>query len=216
MTGRDYATSGRTVPAAEVYFIDGSKPKENGPWLGEADKVAWLDPSTGYECIMMRDSPEGFLSGYVGVPEGHPLFGWEHKAVPLDLGIEVHGGLTYSCVCQDGPSPRLSLVLEAQRICHVLIAAAPLQHATDYRAHGDAWWFGFRCDHVYDVVPGAQRHRRRFMAAETAAEYRDDAYVVCEILNLAAQMKAISEGRPMPPREGPPLPAIGLDPQRGG
>jgi hypothetical protein len=54
------------------------------------------------------------------------------------------------------------------------------------------------------------------MGAETASEYRDDGYVVREVLNLAAQLKAIADGRPVPVREGPPLPAIGLDPRRGG
>ncbi|WP_298814627.1 hypothetical protein [uncultured Sphingomonas sp.] len=216
VTGRDYATGAATVPAAEIYFLDGAKPRGHGVWLGEADKVAWLDPVTGYECIMMRHSPDGFLSGYVGVPDGHPLFGWKHQAVPAELGIEVHGGLSYSRICQDGPSPQRRLVFEARRICHVVVGQAPLSHATEYRVHGDAWWFGFDCNHVYDVVPGRQRDRQRFMGAETGAEYRDDAYVVREILNLAAQLKAVADGRPVPRREGPPLPAIGLDPKRGG
>lgn len=217
VTGRDYATAGGpTVPAAEIYFVDGAKPRGDGIWLGEADKVAWRDDATGLECIMMRDNPDGFLSGYVGVPQGHPLFGWEHEAIPAELGIEVHGGLTYSRICQDGPSPQRSLVTESRRICHVIVGQVPLSHATEYRVEeGDAWWFGFQCDHVYDIVPGRQRDRQRFMGAETDAEYRNDAYVVREVLNLAAQLKAIADGRPAPPRGGPPLPAIGLDPERG-
>lgn len=212
VTGRDYATSGGTVPASEIYFVRGAKPDGDGVWLGEADKVAWIDPATGYECIMMRDNPEGFLSGYVGVPGSHPLFGRDHDAIPPDLGIEVHGGLTYSRVCQEGPSPQRTILYEARRICHVL----PLKHATDHRPHPDQWWFGFSCDHVYDVVPGRRRERQRFMGAETSAEYRDDGYVVREVLNLARQLRAIADGRSVPAREGPPLPAVGLDPQRGG
>jgi hypothetical protein len=50
------------------------------------------------------------------------------------------------------------------------------------------------------------------MVAETPAEYRDDAYVIREITNLAAQLKAIADGEPVPAREGPPLPPIGLEP----
>lgn len=216
ITGRDYATSSGTVPAAEIFFVMGSKPREDGPWLGEADKLSWIDPATGFECILMRENPDGFLSGYVGVPVSHPLFGWEHEAVTVDIGIDVHGGLTYSQICQDGPSPQRSLSREARRICHVIVGHAPLQHASAHRAGEGHWWFGFSCDQVYDIVPGRQRDRPRFMAAETSAEYRDDAYVVREILILAAQLKAIEDGQPVPAREGPPLPAIGLDPQKAG
>jgi hypothetical protein len=214
VTGRDYAMRGGTVPAAEVYFVDDAKPRDEGPWIGEADKLAWVDAATGYECIVMRSNPRGYLSGYVGVPEGHPLFGWNHAAIPDELGVEVHGGLTYSRVCDEGPSPRRRLVSEVRRICHVYVEA-PLVHATGHRAHPGQWWFGFQCDHVYDVVPGDRIGTRRFMGAETEAEYRDDSYVVREVRNLAAQLRAIADGRPVPPREGPPIPAIGLDPQGG-
>ena len=219
VTGRDYATRYRVVHASEIYFVDGAKPKVDGPWIGEADKVAWRDEATGFECIMLRKSG-GFLAGYVGVPRDHPLWGWEHGAVPADLGIEVHGGLNYSRVCEEGPSPARRLVAEARRICHLPrtpLRYEPLRQAGEYRVEDPhAWWFGFSCDHIYDVVPGSRDRGSRFMAAETGAEYRDDAYVVREVVNLTAQLRAIADGAPMPVRNGPPLPAIGLDPQRGG
>lgn len=216
ISGRDYATGAGIVPAAEIYFAKDGMPKAEGPWLGEADKVAWVDPPTGLECIMMRDHPNGFLSGYVGVPEGHPLFGWKHDALPAGLGIEVHGGLAYSRICDEGPSPQRRLITEVRRICHVVVGAIPLTHATDHRVGEGQWWFGFDCNHLYDVVPRSVRNLDRFMGAETEAEYRDDGYVVREIRNLAAQLKAIADGLPMPPRDGPPLPPAGLDPHRGG
>lgn len=220
ITDRSYATRDQTIAAAEIYFVVGSKPRETGPWLGEADKVAWRDEATGYECIMLRHRDEAFLSGYVGVPRDHPLWGWEHDAISTDLGIEVHGGLTYSKICEDGPSPRRSIVSEARRICHVSITPVrlePLDQAGAYRVEdAHAFWFGFDCNHIYDVVPGASRQRRSFLAAETAAVYRDDAYVLREVTNLAAQLKAIADGVRVPPREGPPLPPVGLDPRRGG
>ena len=40
VTDRPYGTSERTIDAAEIYFVDGAKPRGDGPWLGEADKVA--------------------------------------------------------------------------------------------------------------------------------------------------------------------------------
>lgn len=216
IVGRDYATSSEMVPTAEIYFVNGSKPREEGPWLGEADKVSWIDPATGYECIVMRDDRGGFLSGFVGVPDCHPLFGWSHDAIPVELGIQVHGDLTYSRICQDGPSPHRSLVDEARRVCHAVVEREPVRNATEHRAGEGHWWFGFHCNHLYDVVPKNPRDRHRFMGPETSAEYRDDGYVVREVLNLAMQLNAIAKGEPVPPRMGPPLPPVGLDPPRCG
>ena len=218
--GRPYRTDDQLVPAAEIYFDDSARPRGDGPWLHEADKVAWRDPATGYECIMLRNRDGGFLSGYVGVPVDHPLWGWEREAVPSDLGIEVHGGLTYSRICEHGPSPDRRLATEARRICDTRMTPAdwaPLRHGSDHRVEdADAWWFGFDCNHIYDVVPNARAIEKRFLSAETAAVYRDDAYVVREVTNLAAQLRAVATGEPTPPRRGPPLPPIGLDPKRGG
>ncbi len=215
ITGRGYATSGDVVPEAEIFYAKGSMPRSHGPWLGEADKVAWVDEATGLECIMMREHPEGFLRGFVGVPSTHPLFGWDHDAVPASLGIEVHGGLTYSRICDDGPNPRRRLITEYRRICHVVVGELPLQHATDHRAGQGQWWFGFDCNHIFDVVPSRVGDRQSLIGVGIEARYRDDGYVVREIRNLAAQLAAIRDGRPIPARDGPPLPPIGLEPSVG-
>ena len=215
-----YVIGDRSIAADEVYFVDGLKPQEEGPWLGEADKIAWRDAATGYECIIMRDTRGGYLSGYVGVPSSHPLYGFEHEAVPLDLEIDVHGGLTYAAVCERGPSPeRREIPDEARRICHVSRTAPryePTRHATDYRVqHDDAWWLGFECNHVYDLVPGHRDHRMRFLAPETGAVYRDERYVYDEVVHLAAQLRAIADGLPRPKRSGSQPPPLGLDPEQG-
>ena len=165
--------------------------------------------------------PATIVSCYVGVPPDHPLWGWESNAVPPDLGIDVHGGLTYSRLCQHGPSPTPRLVVEAARICHVRIVPPPrfepLRQETDHRVeHADAWWLGFSCDHVYDLVPADARGQARFLQAEVGAVYRDDGYVVRETIALATQLRAIADGGVAPPRVGPPPPPIGLDPRRGG
>lgn len=215
VSGREYVTSSGMVPAAEIYFAKDEMPREQGPWLGEADKVSWVDPATGLECIMLRDHPRGFLSGYVGVDDTHPLFGWDHQAVPAELGIEVHGGLTYSRICDDGPSPEPRLIRELRRICHVVVGQIPLQHGTDHRATPHQWWFGFSCDHVYDVVPGELRNSQPSAGAGIESRYRDDGYVAREIRNLAAQLAAIRDGLPVPARDGPPLLPVGLEPRAG-
>ena len=215
ITGRGYTTSGGVVPEADIFYAKQGMPRSHGPWLGEADKVAWVDKATGLECIMMREHPEGFLRGFVGVSSDHPLFGWDHDAVPASLGIEVHGGLTYSRICDDGPNPKRRLITELRRICHVVVGEVPLQHATNHRASPHQWWFGFDCNHVYDVVPSQVRDRQNSASAGIKAMYRDDGYVVREIHNLASQLAAIRDGRLIPARDGPPLPPIGLEPRIG-
>ncbi|THD35059.1 MAG: hypothetical protein E7773_11380 [Sphingomonas sp.] len=219
VTGRGYATSAGIVPAEEIYYDRESRPDGDGVWLGEADKVSWRDEASGYDCIMLRDSRRGFLSGYVGVPSDHPLWGWDSEAVAPDIGIEVHGGLTYSRLCQDGPTPARRLAVEARRICHVVIRPDvfhEVEHATDHRVEDKhAWWFGFECDHAFDLVPGDGRGSVAPSSSELARTYRDDAYVFRETTALAAQLRAVADGSEAPPRDGPP-PPVGLDPTRGG
>ena len=209
----------RAIMADAVYFVDGLKSGEQGPWLGEADKVAWRDEATGYECIIMRASRGGYLGGYVGILPGHPLYGFDHAAIPPELGIEVHGGITYSHACEHGPTPARSFSDEARRICHVARPGAgarrtPITHASDYRVEADdAWWLGFECNHVYDLVPANSGNHGRFLAAETGPVYRDEGYVYREVAYLAEQLHAIASGLPRPERTGPPRPPLGLDPR---
>lgn len=216
VVGRPYPMGDRDVLIDAAYYVDdGAAPR--AARLGGADKVAWRDAATGFECIIMRETPGGYLRGFVGVEPGHPLYGFEHDAIPPELGIEVHGGLTYSAVCQAGPSPQRRLIYEVRRICHVPVGYAPVANATDHRpAHDDAWWFGFDCNHVYDVVPGDRRDRERFLGAETGAVLRDEGYVYDQVVDLAAQLRAIADGRPKPPRTGAAPPPLGLDPKRAG
>lgn len=219
VTGRAYATRACVVPAEEIFYDQAARPVGKGSWLGEADKVSWRDEVSGYDCIMLRDTDDGFLSGYVGIPHDHPLWGWHNRAVPSDIGIEVHGGLTYSRLCEGGPSPARRLAVEARRICHVTLRPAvyhPVEHATDHRVEDShAWWFGFSCDHAYDLIPNARPNSSGSKSSELARIYRDDAYVVRETIALAAQLRAIAEGGAMPARDGAP-PPLGLDPRRGG
>lgn len=220
VTDRGYATSGCVVPAEEIYYDRSKRRDGENLRLGEADKVSWRDEASGYYCIMLRDTHRDFLSGYVGIPRDHPLWGWESKAVPPELGIEVHGGLNYSRLCQHGPSPTRRLTAEARRICHVPgqpVGFEPTAYASDHRVDDPhSWWFGFSCDHVFDVVPADARGQARCLQAEVGAVYRDDGYVVRETIALAAQLRAIADNGAAPLRDGPPPPPIGLDPRRGG
>lgn len=216
VSNRPYVTArGLTIDAQEIFYRsnEGNSPARR---LGEADKVAWLDPETQLECIMMRAEAGGFLGGYVGVPPTHPLYGFVKGAIPPE--IDVHGGISYAAACRHGPSGARRLEAEARRICHPPVGR-PIPkatvYATDYREHRDAWWIGFTCDNVYDVVPKDLDARKRFLGAEIGATYRDDDYVCREIEHLARQLRAIGDGSPMPTRRGAPPPPLGLDASRG-
>lgn len=93
VTGRAYATRARVVPAEEIFYDQAARPDGKGPWLGEADKISWRDGASGYDCIMLRNTDNGFLCGYVGIPKDHPLWGWDANAVPPDIGIELASAL---------------------------------------------------------------------------------------------------------------------------
>lgn len=64
------------------------------PWLDEPDLVAWREPSTGYQCLILR-GPLGSLCGYVRVPRGHALHGKGYNQRRV-RNVDVHGGLTFS------------------------------------------------------------------------------------------------------------------------
>lgn len=220
IVGQPYVMGDLSVAADAVYYVgDGNADDRDGA-LGDADKIAWRDPASNYECIIIRDPHGHYLSGYVAVPPGHPLYGFDHDAIPTDLDIEVHGGLTYSAVCDEGPSPRRRLVNEARSVCHVPPRSSrytTIEHATDYRAgHDQAWWFGFECNHVYDVVPGERNDRARFLGHETGATFKDETYVYGQVVDLAAQLRSIADGGPKPARTGVTPPPLGLDPKKAG
>jgi hypothetical protein len=117
-----------------------------GPWDDEPDKVSYRDDATGLPCLIKRN-PEGVLCGYVGVANGHPAYGQRYEMVDVD----VHGGLTYSDHCQDGP--------EDTAICHIPAPGEP----------DDVWWLGYDCGHSFDYCPNAGGSR--FMALGFFSEF---------------------------------------------
>lgn len=146
-----------------------------GPWHDEPDKIQWVDPATDLDCLMHR-GPMGNWCGYVGVAEGHPLFGQNFHDLTVDL--DVHGGLTYSAFCQDTGD-------ETSGICHVPEPGRPHR----------IWWLGFDCLHFRDAAPGLA-----FTLSEIAPEtdlffgctYKDRAYVEGQVRELARQVKALA------------------------
>lgn len=143
-----------------------------GVWENEPDRVVWLDPDTGYPCLILRN-PLGALCGYVGVPVGHPCYGFSCTDVESKYNIDVHGGLTF-----DG---RVFGMPES-----------PL-----FRLGTNLWfgqWFGFDCSHYMDYLPNFQMG---FYPRDTERKntYRELAYVEKECRLLAKQFKALAEGQ---------------------
>jgi hypothetical protein len=158
----------------DVVFPEGEQ-----PWEGEPDKVQWIDPTTGYDCLILRN-PLGALCGYVGVPPTHPFHGVDYGSCPEDCDekwcshrpdarVQVHGGITFNDFCDPAE--------EGERICHVPAEGRP----------DKVWWFGFDCAHAFDLAPGMIR----FRIEEAMDTYRDITYAVGEIDGLALQLKEI-------------------------
>ena len=141
-----------------------------GPWWDEPDKVQWIDPATGLDCLMVRNG-WGAWCGYVGLPPGHPLHGVDYDVVDVD----VHGGLTFAASCDD-EAP------EDGGICHVPFPGRPV----------DVWWLGFDCGHAWDLQPAMEERSRRLGYHSRLSDevYRDWSYVADQVRDLALQLAA--------------------------
>lgn len=209
---------GDLVKVDAIYHVPSVHPKAEGPWTAEADKVAWVDGMSGLACIIRRKPGSGVLGGYVAVPPGHPLFGWQPEAL-LGLGLQVHGGtISYAASCERTAPEEVS-------ICHTVTHPVPEQRlfandaalGLDPGDHGDdAWWFGFECDQPYDVRPGVGRDHAAPSALDgvNRREYRDMGYVHRECVRLAAQLGSIGEGRDPAAAIVDAGGAVGYDPRR--
>jgi hypothetical protein len=141
-----------------------------GPWENEPDKVQYYDSEFDFTCLIVRNHM-GSLCGYVGIPEGHPLYGKDYSSFPF---IEVHGGITYSDFCQ-----------KSGHICHIPFPGEP----------DNVWWVGFDCSHAWDVVPQLQKTLNDFGRPELLRDgfYKDIDYVKNEIKDLCRQLSEIAQ-----------------------
>jgi hypothetical protein len=129
-----------------------------GSWDEEPDRVDF--EHAGFPCLILR-TRMGFLCGYVAVPEGHPDFEKTYD----DIGVDVHGGLTYAAHCSG-------------HICHVPAPGAP----------DNVWWLGFDCAHCWDIAPGRVADDKRYGLHDPMSQYRDIRYVRREVESLADQL----------------------------
>jgi hypothetical protein len=122
------------INKTEQTYIDKSS-WPDGPWKTEPDRVSWVDPETGYPCLIRRAGANlghlcgaganlGYLCGYVAVEKGHPFYeqAYSDNDYEVDTSLEVHGGITFANPC-DGDT--------ITGICHLT------------KDEDKAWWFGF-------------------------------------------------------------------------
>ncbi len=186
-----YAVANTTIVAHQLFRNPLRRPSESGPWDDEADKVAWIDADTGLGCIMLRQT-DGTISGYVGVPPEHPLFGFALDAVPTEIASSVHGGLTYARACEVNRferRPHGQPREERYTICHTSVVRL-VQEYRDVRTtedefgHVDLWWVGFDSNHPGDFAPKAHGSRRR-----KGDVYRDQSFVYGHCIALARRLR---------------------------
>ena len=65
------------------------------PWEHEPDNEEWTHELTGYKCWVWRHGTLGHWNGYVAIPRGHEVYGYNYDWAN-NRGVDVHGGLTYS------------------------------------------------------------------------------------------------------------------------
>jgi hypothetical protein len=185
------------------------------PWENEPDSLDF--EADGLPCAMRRNGRYGTWCGYVGVGEGHPLFGlpynhplklpaswFEGRKVdegtgPMDIFMHIISGAKSI----DDACP-ISLALHVHRGCNYAD-----DHVPGSKPDG-RWWFGFDCGHAGDYMPDKTPNMQQIMdemvdsmpehvratmreivRKSATGVYRDQQYVVSECQSLAAQLNAI-------------------------
>lgn len=181
-----YWIGGTIVLAHAVYWIDGRRPVEEGPWRAQADKIVWTDPATACRCMILRRE-EGHLRGFVGLPVGHPSHGIDHAEVAARQRAKVGGGLDYSAGGVGGEG--FFLPREARAIGSVICPRPP--DAPSFREptrlqRDETWWLGFggkpiMCNTM--KCEGAEDGGSR--AIVWPQRFQDDDHLFHEVVDLA-------------------------------
>lgn len=192
---------------------EGTADMTDRPWENEPDSLDF--EADGLPCAMRRGGHD-IWCGYVGVGEGHPLYGLPTNH-PLKLPPSWFKGRTFD----QGTGP-MDFFIHALSGAKSMGDACPISLA--FHVHGGVnyahdsvpgrepdgrWWFGFDCGHAGDYLPGLSETFKKLMdeMVDTMPEavrgtmrkivkgqhtvYRDQQYVVGECQSLAAQLNAI-------------------------
>jgi hypothetical protein len=135
----------------------------------------------GFKCSLHR-GPLKAWCGYVGVPNGHPLYGKDyHEHIPalaalhaeaMNGGIGKRGIITLFCATPDKATMDISFDVHGG-----------VTFAGKHKGGADLWHIGFDCSHAGDLTPGVSNFGD--------GEYRDISYVRDETKRLAEQIAMV-------------------------
>lgn len=185
-----------------------------GPWDHEPDFDMWPDASTGYMCVIRRQSPFGHLNGYVRLEADHPLHGvsFDDK-VPDELLQDVQG-LMHQPI---GRRSAIDLFIaaidhmngERQRVGILIDVHGSVSFSAHARFDEEflppGFWWGFACLGGGDLAPGMEAMRRWLHATNPrlgryedsiitkTVTYREWPYVRHQVESMARQLHAIAQ-----------------------
>ena len=166
-----------------------------GLWDDEPDELAWQDARTGLQCKIKRHLEWGQLNGYVGVPPGHPLFGWDYDDdIRLDPELLQQGSI-------DSISIFSLFTYSKEEYNHGTIPvdlALQVHGGLSWSAEEEGlWWFGFDCGHAQDLSPGLQSFLRGIGSGHLGRNqtYRTISYVKQQCRDLAFQLKRLEAAK---------------------
>lgn len=166
------------------------KTDEIGPWNNEPDSKDF----TAHElhCALRRNSG-GAWCGYVGVPEGHPLYQVDYSEeikAPQERIDRANINIGVFALLFAASSDQAVRDAGIYRVDALLDCHGGLTFAGDkWPEDNGLWWFGFDCSHAGDVSP-ANVAWERDHGFTSEGVYRDVDYVTDQTIKLAEQLAA--------------------------
>ncbi len=191
-----------------------------GPWQDEPDKIQFTDPETGLPCLIHRGGG-GSLCGYVGVAEGHKLYGVNYAECSLPeakpRGVKPKDGEPLKIGDKEMPPMPKSVLtrMQARKVCDTEDSWCDHRPESILDAHGGITFSDFCAETRKDgqgichlPSPGEPEKVWWFgfdcghagdvcpsydfgSFMREPGSYKDIAYVRREIAELAKQIKAL-------------------------
>ncbi len=141
-----------------------------GKWSSEHDVYIWVDKETNYDCLIVR-LRLGYLSGYVGINNQHPLYGKSARDELL-AALKIHENSIFSQkqIMDRGEDYLQSIPLVSKE------------------RPDPTWWIGFGCYHKFDFYPCLFSMSGTIKEGES---YKDVEYVTKEVTALSRQLKVV-------------------------
>jgi hypothetical protein len=168
-----------------------------GPWHDEPDRVAWVDKTTGYHCLILRSEVSGALCGYVALSPQHPLWGLDYE----DIDVQVHGGLTWANPpdeFREQGSPDLwwvgfdcSHAFDRMPGIEAAVREARQRTLDQFAARADELSDAEQHDFQQLIELGDRIHEPLLDRLGMMTSYKDLAWVTAEVESLAQQLKAM-------------------------